>query len=382
MVIDTVSVAVCIAIVLLVIVSLLANPFMRKIQNTDTDSIIVDDNDLPKVSVLVLAGNNAKALDEHLPLILTQDYSPGYEVIVVGEQGDIPVESVMKQYSQNKHLYTTCIPPHSLFMSKKKLAVSLGVKAAHYDWIVMIDATCRPNSDMWLAAMARHMDKNANIVIGYSNYEAAAPSFYRFDRLRHDYYLLRCAQRSTAYRANGTNIAFRRSEFMTANGYRGNLQFVHGEYDFIVNKYARQGSARIAVEEEARVHEDSPTVKAWHERNVSFVNIRKYLDHSFSARCLYNIDLVLEYANICVLIVACVTSALIHNWIVLVVSVIGILATIAARTISAQKACRNFGEDISGWKTFFYEMKTILHVLATRIRYIKSDKREFSTHKL
>lgn len=382
MTIDTISATVCIIIVLLVIVSSLANPFLRKIRCTDTDSIIVGDSELPKVSVLVLAGNNAKALDEHLPLILTQDYSPGYEVIVVGEQGDSSVETVMKQYSQNKHLYTTCIPPNSLFMSKKKLAVTLGVKATHFDWIVMIDSTCRPDSDQWLTAMARHMDKDANLVIGYSNYEANTPSFYRFDRLRHDCYILRYAQRSTAYRANGTNIAFRRSEFMEANGYRGNLQFVHGEYDFIVNKYARPGSTRVAIEEEARVREDNPTVKTWRERNVAFANIRKFLNHSFSVRCAYNTDMLLEYVNIAVSLVACVLSALTHNWIVLAVSIIGMALTIAVRTISAKNIYRYFGEDISGWKTFFYEMGTIWHTLATKIRYIKSDKREFSTHKL
>lgn len=383
MTIDIISIIACAIIIAFVAISVFANPFMRKIQKEDDmDDRLVDDENLPKITVLVLANNNAAALDSHLPLILTQDYAPGYEVVVVGEQGDMQTETVLKQFAQNKHLYVTYAPSHSLFMSKKKMAVALGVKAAHNEWIVLLNSNCRLQSDTWLLSIARHMDKDANLVIGYSNYDNETKPYRRFDRLRNDCYLLRRANNGTAYRANGTNIAFRRSEFVAKDGYRGNLQFVNGEYDFIVNKYAQPFSARIAVEEDAWVREDVPSSKEWHDRNIAFAHVRLYLEHAKMLRCLYNTDMILMHANYVLLVAALVLSAIFQYWIVLAVAVAGLAATVAVRTVAAKRVYEAFGEDINGWKTVFYEISIVWHSWITKIRYAKSDKRDFTTHKL
>lgn len=383
MIIDNLSIIACLIIVLLTATSLFANPFVRKIQNEgEADPRLVDEQHLPNVTVLVLANNNAQALDAHLPLLLTQDYPAAYEVVVVGEQGDLNVETVVKQFSQNKHLYATYIPPRSLFMSKKKLAVALGVKAAHYDWVILLDSNCYPVSDTWLKSMASHMDIDANLVIGYSNYDEETKSYYRFDRLRNDCYLLRCAQRSIAYRANGVNIAFRKSEFIKDDGYRGNLHLVNGEYDFIVNKYARTDSARIAIDEDAWIREEKPTLKAWHDRNICYANVRKYLERSFGIRALYNVDMTMMHLNYIVLLLAIVAASILQNWIVLAVASLALILTLVLRSMAAVKVYRQFGEHIACWKTVFFELYIVWHSLATNIRYAKSDKRDFTTHKL
>lgn len=383
MIIDNLSIIACLIIVLLTATSLFANPFVRKIQNEgEADPRLVDEQHLPNVTVLVLANNNAQALDAHLPLLLTQDYPAAYEVVVVGEQGDLNVETVVKQFSQNKHLYATYIPPRSLFMSKKKLAVALGVKAAHYDWVILLDSNCHPVSDTWLKSMASHMDIDANLVIGYSNYDEETKSYYRFDRLRNDCYLLRCAQRSIAYRANGVNIAFRKSEFIKDDGYRGNLHLVNGEYDFIVNKYARTDSARIAIDEDAWIREEKPTPKSWHDRNICYANVRKYLERSFGIRALYNVDMTMMHLNYIVLVLAIVAASILQNWIVLAVASLALILTLVLRSMAAVTVYRQFGEHIACWKTVFFELYIVWHSLATNIRYAKSDKRDFSTHKL
>lgn len=383
MIIDNLSIIACLIIVLLTATSLFANPFVRKIQNEgEADPRLVDEQHLPNVTVLVLANNNAQALDAHLPLLLTQDYPAAYEVVVVGEQGDLNVETVVKQFSQNKHIYATYIPPRSLFMSKKKLAVALGVKAAHYDWVILLDSNCHPVSDTWLKSMASHMDIDANLVIGYSNYDEETKSYYRFDRLRNDCYLLRCAQRSIAYRANGVNIAFRKSEFIKDDGYRGNLHLVNGEYDFIVNKYARTDSARIAIDEDAWIREEKPTPKVWHDRNICYASVRKYLERSFGIRALYNVDMTMMHLNYIVLVLAIVAASILQNWIVLAVASLALILTLVLRSMAAVKVYSQFGEHIACWKTVFFELYIVWHSLATNIRYAKSDKRDFSTHKL
>ena len=119
MIIDTISIISCIIITVLLVVSVVANPFFRKTDKADDFDTpnSVNDSDLPRMTVHVLANNNAQALDANLSIILTQDYAPGYEVIVVGEKGDLPTEAVVEQYAHRGHLYATYIPHSSLYMS-------------------------------------------------------------------------------------------------------------------------------------------------------------------------------------------------------------------------------------------------------------------------
>ena len=384
MIIDTISIISCIIITVLLVVSVVANPFFRKTDKADDFDTpnSVNDSDMPRITVLVLANNNAQALDANLSIILTQDYAPGYEVIVVGEKGDLPTEAVVEQYAHRGHLYATYIPHRSLFMSKSKLAVALGVKAAHNEWIVMVNAECRPQSDVWLKTLASRMDSDANLVMGYSNYDSEARGYYRFARLRTMCYMLRRAVSSVAYRTNGTNIAFRRSEFIAQEGYRGNLQLVNGEYDFIINKYAQPGQTRVVTAEDAWIREDCPTSKQWHDRDICYAHIRKFLSRSTAPRTLFNFDMTMMYANYAALVASIVLSAVSQRWILLAVAALYLVLTIVLRSLIARKVYVKFGEEIPAWRTVFYELSIVWRQLSTKIRYSRADQYDFTTHKL
>ena len=366
------------------VVSVVANPFFRKTDEADDSdtSNSVNDSDMPRLTVLVLANNNAQALDANLSIILTQDYAPGYEVIVVGEKGDLPTEEVVEQYAHRGHLYATYIPHRLLFMSKSKFAVALGVKAAHNEWIVLLDAKDCPASSMWLRKMAAKMDKDTNLVLGYSNYDPEAKPYYRFDRLRNECYLLRKASRKTAYRTESGNFAFRRSEFLEQDGYLGNLQYVGGEYEFLINKFARTYGSRIAVSPEAFVIEDVPNKKAWLNRKLYLKSIRKDLERTSAARSLYVADLLFMYLNYIAIIAAAAYSGLTMNWILLGTSALTLILTITSRILSARKAYRKFEADLSLWTVVFYEFSIVFHKLSVILRYRMADKYDFTTHKL
>ena len=267
-------------------------------------------------------------------------------------------------------------------MSKSKFAVALGVKAAHNEWIVMVNAECRPQSDVWLKTLASRMDSDANLVMGYSNYDSEARGYYRFARLRTMCYLLRRAVGSIAYRTNGTNIAFRRSEFIAQEGYRGNLQLVNGEYDFIINKYAQPGQTRVVTDEDAWIREDCPTPKQWHDRDICYAHIRKFLSRSTAPRILFNFDMTMMYANYAALAASIVLSAVSQRWILLAVTALYLVLTIVLRSLIARKVYVRFGEDIPAWRTVFYELSIVWRQLSTNIRYSRADQYDFTTHKL
>lgn len=385
MIIDNLSIIFGCIIVLLTAISIVANPFARSISRKEDNNVAKDGNiceTLPKISVVVLSHNNAEALDKHLPLILTQDYAPGYEVIVVGEKGDTNVEGVLNKYAHNSLLYATFIPQQSLFMSKPKLSAALGIKAARNEWIVMLDATCKPMSDEWLKSVANSIKSGTNLVVGYSNYEDEAKAYYRFIRLRESCYYLHTASYSTAYRSTGSNIAFKRTEFIQRDGYRGNLQHVYGEYDFIINKFARQGATSVVTHPDSFLREDSPTKKNWSERCIANSHVGYHLERSISTRLAYVIDVVFMYlcymANIATGAFAYMTS----RYPLLAIGVVCLLAAIGMRIWLVKVKCRQLNEHLSSWKIPFFELSLVWFDLITLLKYAKADKHDFTTHKI
>lgn len=92
-----------------------------------------------------------------LPAFLSQDYPGNFKVIVVAWKSDSDDEDVLKRYSSDPHLYTTYIPDSSRYMSRKKLAITIGVKAAQTEWVIMTDITSRPDSGQWLEGNGRSL---------------------------------------------------------------------------------------------------------------------------------------------------------------------------------------------------------------------------------
>lgn len=86
--------------------------------------------DYPPVSIIVTPHDKAYELDQHLPLLLEQDYPAPFRIIVVFWRGESDTDDVLKKYAANPHLYATYIPDSSRYMSRKKLAITVGEKAA------------------------------------------------------------------------------------------------------------------------------------------------------------------------------------------------------------------------------------------------------------
>ena len=84
MLIDNITIIICIVVLLLTVVSVVANPFFRSVKSNR--SYKEEGCELPPITVVVLSQNDVEALDKHLPLLFDQDYAPGFEVIVVGEK--------------------------------------------------------------------------------------------------------------------------------------------------------------------------------------------------------------------------------------------------------------------------------------------------------
>ena len=232
------------AVVLLAVLGSLINPFLRSLRlNKEEEQSAEGTTEdaaaslpLPPVTILITAHDNLPELERNLHTFLEQKYPADYQVVVVCQSSDgETIDFLKRQSSENPHLYYTFIPESSRYMSRKKLQITVGVKAAKYEWILLTEPACMACSEDWLASMTRQCQEPNHLVLGYVSTEESCKSVRRFDMIRKAYYLLRRAQRSYGYRTNMPNVIFRKSDFMREQGYQGNLEYVRGEYDFLVN---------------------------------------------------------------------------------------------------------------------------------------------------
>ena len=133
-----------------------------------TPSTQKEDN-FPAVSVIVCARNEHENLHNYLPSLLSQDY-PNYEVIVMDDSSEDDTEILLERLSrQHSNLYHTFVPKGARVLSNKKLALTIGIKAAHHDYILLTDADCRPESKYWIREMMQGFAQtNTEIVLGFS----------------------------------------------------------------------------------------------------------------------------------------------------------------------------------------------------------------------
>jgi hypothetical protein len=401
--IDTYTIIFSSVLILLALLSSIVSPFFRKPKHSNTynKGDVADNNDTiednttsinstenekenivePPISIILTPNDDALALSKNLNKYLNQEYKE-YEIIVVAPKGDVETEDILKTYSNNPRLYVTFIPSTSKYMSRKKLAITLGAKAAKYKWLLICDIFCAPQSEYWLSTLARNCKENVNIVAGFTNYDDDAPDFWRFEHFYMSCYLMREAQKGIAYAWNSNALLFKKDEFLAEEGFRGNLKFVRGEFDFIVNKYAKKGSTVIENSEDGTLIEETPTYKHWTNKHLYYLEDRKHLKRSAKHRIPFYIDQLAVYINYLFIIVALLYSIYTSNWIICIAAVFSLIATIALRIFIGNKALALFNIDIPSWKIIPYELRIIWQNLNYRIKYWRANKYDFISHKL
>ena len=379
MIISTTTIIAGAVVVLLAVLGSLINPFLRSLrfQNTETAE------NQPPVSILITAHDNLAELERNLPMFLRQQYAADYQVIVVCQSTDGETQDFLKRTAaENPHLYYTYIPESSRYMSRKKLQITLGVKAAKHEWIILTEPNCRPSNDKWLQTMVRQCQDPNHLVLGYVALDEEAKSVRRFDSIRKAYYVLHRAQQTYGYRSHMPNVAFRKSDFMKEQGYQGNLEYVRGEYDFLVNKYALYGDTATELDCDAWLIREAPSNKSWHNAHLYLQASRKSLERAGSMRTLMFFDHLMPHLSLIATLAVAAYSILMKNWILTGCAGFSFLLLFIVRMLIANKAIRHFDDGIAMFKLPFFEYGIIWRNLATKLRYWRADKNDFTSHKL
>ncbi|GAA4015815.1 glycosyltransferase [Hymenobacter fastidiosus] len=236
-------------------------PFARR-----PEAAAADDSAAGPVSVLVCAHNELANLRRLLPLLLQQEYRPGFEVILIDDRsGDDTYLYVQQltQYYPNVRLVSVHRTPEGL--SPKKYALTLGIRAARHERLLFTDADCIPATRQWIREMQQDFARSADLVLGYSAY-APEPGFLnkliRFETLLTGAQYLSFAWRGKPYMGVGRNLAYTQACFRTTKGFASHIRSLGGDDDLFVQDAARHGQ-RVAVQAEPAAHTLSEAAHTW-----------------------------------------------------------------------------------------------------------------------
>ncbi len=210
----------------------------------------------PPVSVIVCAKNEDDNLSNYLHTLLTQDY-PEYEVIVINDGSEDNTAEVLAQYAQAfPNLHLTFVPTHAQVRSSKKLALTLGLKAAKYDYVLLTDADCRPDSTQWISHMMQGFagGEQIELVLGYGAYfkeKTFVNKCIQYDTLFNGLQYMGLALAHHPYMGVGRNLAYRKDTFFNNNGFAGLLGSRAGDDDLFVNKVATRRNTQVVLTRES-----------------------------------------------------------------------------------------------------------------------------------
>ena len=218
------------------------------------------------VSIVICAQNEEINLKSNMPLILEQDY-PEYEVIVVDDASSDDTEDVLRDLGKiYPHLRSSRITENVHIRSGKKLALTVGLKAARYDWVLLTDADCQVDGRNWLATMQQNFRKDTGIVLGYGGYrreKGLLNLLIRYDTFFIALQYLGFALSGFPYMGVGRNLAYRKNIFFQNKGFASHYGLASGDDDLFINEVARKSGTRIEIGKGSHTTSDAKT--SWRE---------------------------------------------------------------------------------------------------------------------
>lgn len=219
------------------------------------------------VSVVVCARNEGYNLEAYLQALLTQDY-PLYEVIVVNDASEDNTAAVIDAYMvRDARVRTTFVPRGAWVGSSKKLAITLAAKAAKYDYLLLTDADCRPESTHWISSMMSGFSRpETQVVLGFGAYfrdGGGVNHITCYDTLFNGLHYMGAALCGHPYMGVGRNLAYKKDFFFASGGFSQLMTERAGDDDLFVNRVATGKNTEVVVSPESLTW--SVSKHSWHD---------------------------------------------------------------------------------------------------------------------
>ena len=272
------------------------------------------DEELEPVSVVICARDAYEYLIELIPALLKQDY-PDFEIVVVNDCSDDETEEYLKDLERKEtRVKPVQLKQHLNFFNGKKFPLSMGIKSAQNDLIVLTDFNCMPVNDQWLRSVVNRYNHQTEIVIGYSPYvqkKGSLNHLMRFDALQNGLLYLSAALNHHAYMGIGKNLSYRKELFFRNKGFISHYTTAVGEDDLFINKVSTKKNTEVLIDaENAILTTPTSSFKLWmRQKSSRYSTVSKYDGRSRLMLSLFYGSQLLFYVSFITLIALCAKPA-------------------------------------------------------------------------
>jgi len=219
----------------------------------------------PPVSVVITAYNQYSDLKKNLPYFLEQDY-PEFEVMVVNDNSEDGSTELLQDFS---HLYSNLsivnLKQNLNWFKGRKFPLSLGIKSARHEVLILSDPICRPVSKSWIKEMVSAYTPASEIVLAYSTYDTKSKLnlWYRFSAFYDGLFYLSMGLAGKPFKGIGKNLSYQKQLFYKNKGFSSHYKINVGDDEIFINKTAKKQNTCIQL---------SPGSKMAVVKTISFAN--------------------------------------------------------------------------------------------------------------
>ena len=272
------------------------------------------DGEWEPVSIVLCARDAYEYLTELVPTLLSQDY-PDFEIVIVNDCSDDETEEYLKDLERSEpRIKPVQLKQHLNFFNGKKFPLSMGIKSAQNDLLVLTDCDCMPTNDQWLRSIVNCYGKNTEVVIGYSPFvrkKGLLNYLMRFDAVQNALLYLSAALNGHPYMGIGKNLSYRKELFYRNRGFTSHYTTPVGDDDLFVSQVATKKNTEVLIDpDNAILTTPASNFRQWtRQKSSRYSTVRQYDAGARLSLSLFYTSQFLFYASFIALIALCAAPA-------------------------------------------------------------------------
>jgi glycosyltransferase involved in cell wall biosynthesis len=326
------------------------------------------------VSVIVCARDEANNLAHNLPGVLVQDYRTTHEIVVVNDNSTDDSKYLIDEFKKSfKNLNHIELSQEAKMITGKKFPLSIGIKSAKHEIVLLTDADCVPASENWMFKMQDAYNENIEVVLGYGAYKkknGLLNKLIRFETFHTALQYFSYALAGIPYMGVGRNLSYKKDVFIKNKGFSAINMIPSGDDDLFINKVANKKNTAIVLDADAHtLSEPKTSWNEWMNQKYRHYTTAKFYKpiHKFLLG-LYSFSLFWVYPLL-------IVSAIFYCWW-LALAVFGV--RLITQAIVYYKSMKKLNEaDLWPWFLLF-DVWMPLYYLCTIPAIWKSPKRTWS----
>ncbi|MGN6418396.1 MAG: glycosyltransferase [Pseudobacter sp.] len=234
------------------------------------------------VSIIICARDEAGNLGRNLAGVLVQTYTSTHEVIVVNHNSQDETRFLLEEFRKTfKSLNAVNLSQEAKGISGKKYPLSIGIKEAKHEVLLLTDADCVPASEYWVQKMQDAYGPGIEVILGYGSYykrPGLLNRLIRFETFHSALQYFSFALAGMPYMGVGRNLSYKKGLFFSNKGFSSLNNVPGGDDDLFINKVATPTNTAIVLDPEAfTLSEPKKTWGQWlRQKNRHFTTGKYY----------------------------------------------------------------------------------------------------------